>query len=155
MDYQDIWKSEDGIHWQIATKLPQSVENQLIKIKDRYFYIKDSNTLYVSEDKLHWQKLSEIGFSLGILNNKLALVVPNDSVSVNGYDLYYSTDGATWLHSKSSETIEWASLENYTGFSLAEFNDELWLIGQEPGSIYRSKDGHQWTKVKYLVRQSK
>jgi hypothetical protein len=152
MDYRDIWKSEDGTHWQVATTLPHSVENQLLKIQDRYFYIKDADTLYVSADKSNWQKLFETGFSLGILNNKLAMVVPNDSNWVNGYDLYTSTNGTTWQHSKTGEPISWTRLEdngdyNFTGFTLVEFNDELWLIGQGPNRIYRSKDGHQWTKV--------
>jgi hypothetical protein len=170
--YGDVWKSEDGITWEETENRPPQPDNQVLELNAGFYHIEEQSTLYTSKDGKNWQRLLDTEHTLEIIDNKLAMIItPNYQRGDNRHDLYLSTDGLKWTHSKTNEIISFTpkvveedenieiagyrlgafhadgDYERYSGFNLVEFNNALWLIGKSPDYLFRADDGLSWKNL--------
>ena len=167
VDYNDVWKSDDGKNWHKEDgTFPYPAENQVLQLNGVLFHIEEQSRLYVSTDGKNWQRRIDTSNMLGIMDQKLAMIVSGD--------LYFSDDGWEWRHSKTGKLISFTprvldkkvdgddvvilgsklgsfyedyDYTRYSGFNLQEFKNALWLIGRSAERLYKSNDGVNWNKV--------
>ena len=164
---KDVWASEKGFVWQKQQAISEifdadyASDGSLIQFNNSVWYA-SLNKVYKSSDGTNWQEMSaEDGanypestfgrFQMVSMNNKLWLIQSKDGFGgdplVN--KTYQSDDGITWSEVVNSGP----SFANKTNFSVASFNNTLWVIGgstngsNNSNDVWSSQDGTNWQKT--------
>lgn len=163
--HSDIWKSKDGLHWQLVdedAEFGKRFGHKLIVFKDwllliggegtlRYPYINEANgAVWASKDGENWiQKKVIPNFNyqeldhLTAFKGKLWITGGNCDGSKN--IIWSSDNGWTWQQEKST-----APINSERRPDVVEFKGRLWLFESRKSpffnSIWSSPDGLNWKK---------
>lgn len=161
----EVWSSEDGIHWQQET--PHTVfsarsGHKVIEFNEKLwliggrYYNQDLNDLWSSSDGIDWQEehtdkifSPREGFDAVSFNDRLWLIGGKEGFSNYLNDIWFSTDGVNW-----EKATENAAFPGRKGHKVAEFNGKIWLIAGQVQSgfspyandIWSSVDGVTWVQ---------
>ena len=164
---KDVWTSEKGFVWQKQLPISETFDadyasdGSLIQFGGSVWYA-SLDKVYKSTDGTNWQEMSaEDGanyplstygrFQMVSMNDKLWLIQSKDGFGADPLvnKTYQSDDGITWNEVVNSG----ASFANKTNFSVASFNDTLWVIGgstdgsNNSNDVWSSQDGTNWQKT--------
>jgi Kelch motif. len=140
----DVWHSEDGIHWQQATGqagwAPRAY-HQAAVLNDRIYvfgggnYVPEHftyNDVWSSADGIHWVPENaeapwhgRIWFSSVVYRNHIWLLGGwSGNPYKNWSDVWYSADGKHWKEFKTEQA--WRERHEHSAFV---FKDKLWIAG--------------------------
>lgn len=158
----DIWSSDDGIHWQLrnvhAEFSPR--ENAKLTVHDGKLWLAGGSALYgttndvwSSEDGVHWvlqatETMCRNSCEIASFANKLWFFVnTNLSSSSGNLEIWTSLNGRHWEKIGIDPAIH-----NRINFRVTTFNNQLLLIGgtspqmENYNDIWSTKDGVSWEK---------
>jgi hypothetical protein len=152
----EVWTSADGRCWTLANAgLPFFGAGAAVALRDRVYYLPPSSyEAWSSPNGSDWSKLAS---EPGLSRWKGAAAVFQDRIWVAGgaslgtqiapTDVWSSQDGATWTRA----TADWG-LGEIGAPGMIGFDGFLWLFGGSNGrgsvgTVYRSADGVQWTRL--------
>lgn len=172
-DFNDVWSSPDGITWEPATRSapfsPRSGNAFLshngslwviggLSHKETGFYKKDevcNNDVWSSQDGVTWTLVTPYaGFAprcslvSAVYDNKMWVAGGRGSWDVKNFsqtynDLWYSSDGITWVNATRSVDITPRFIS-----AAFVFDHSLWIYGWgDTGILWRSDDGIHWKAV--------
>lgn len=157
----DVWNSEDGKSWSLATDAAQFSERSghtSIVFDNRLWVIggidrlnNRLNDVWFSEDGVTWSEATSTApfsprylHTSVVFNNKLWLIGGFDGERKN--DIWSSEDGINWIAVTNAAT--------FTGrqdHSSVVFDNKLWVIGgfdnQRKNDVWSSADGITWLEV--------
>lgn len=122
--YNDVWWSRDGVIWTRAK-------------------LNDGNYWSPREDH---QSI--------VFNNKMWVIGGRYANNANGdfNDVWYSTDGATWVQAKPNDSNYWRRRDDHCAIS---FDNKMWVMGGSSwgdgsspyNDVWWSTDGAVWTQA--------
>jgi hypothetical protein len=150
--FNDIWNSQDGIHWtRMATDLPfgERQESQVVQLNGRLYLL--NNDCWSSDDGLHWTLEAErfvpdtvFGYSAVVWDGKIWLLGCNRN-NIFRSEILVSRDGKSW----ESRSAPWSPRGGmascvhkgriymtggkYGGFSGAPdfvYSNDVWTLGK-------------------------
>ncbi len=151
---QVLFYSDDAIDWHRSDSLPAREYLSIVSCSEKLYGFSGSN-LYTSEDGIKWKNIinsPNVPSKVIAFNGRLAAL---ELFKGSGkYSPAYSTDGISWSTEGNEykfsfipEDLHSKTLHNYNSYNLVKFKDSIWIIGESPERIYRSRDGREWVKV--------
>jgi hypothetical protein len=158
----DVWSSEDGIHWQQLTAAAPWAgrRDHACVVLGNTLYLMGGNSgttnfndVWSTQDGVNWTQVvgaanwsARYGMGVVAFNGGIMLLGGRGTVTLN--DVWFSTDGATWTQLVQNAT--WAS-RSY--FACLVYNNKVWVAGglSSGGTVYQnvfsSSDGLTWTNT--------
>lgn len=150
----DVWSSEDGVHWEQVTAdagwAPREYPKVLAFNDALYLIGSDGSAdIWRSSDGKNWEQISEeaaflgrFGYGAAVLGEKLWVYggcVGEDCRDVRN-DVWYSSDGIEW-----TQQTEHAPWDERSTANTVVFQDKIWIYsgkhtGHDPGWL-----GDAWT----------
>lgn len=141
----DVWYSEDGKHWTMATKhadWPPRAYHQAVVLNDRIYLMGGGNydptyfayhDVWSSADGIHWNQETSaapwherIWFSSVVYRNHLWVIGGwSNNPYRNWPDTWYSKDGKNWTK-LAAQGIPWKERHEHSAYV---FGDQLWVAG--------------------------
>ncbi|MEO9872660.1 Kelch repeat-containing protein [Ekhidna sp.] len=166
----DVWYSEDGITWILATPVAAFTgrhQHTSLVFDNKMWVIgglgfSESNTsasnplndVWYSEDGFTWTEATgEESFGARyrhtsvVFDNKM-WVIGGDIASSSANDVWYSEDGTTWT--EATEAAAFSARRSHTSIV---FDNKMWVMNGENGSInffsdvWYSEEGITWTEA--------
>ncbi len=146
-----LFTTSDGEKWVIENGFPQK-DNLEIVFSDKNLFAAVSHSVYSSGDGKKWNLIINspaINTPCGMYNEKLYIA---ELEGLTGPS--FSSDGINWESAENGAKVSLIpydmgkdGLNNYDDFSVLEFNNTGWIIGESPERVYKSADGMNWKKV--------
>lgn len=157
--YQDVWYSEDGSNWTMASNSTpftvRSNSSSLLKYETALCFIDSfEKEVYFTYDGNNWYLATSTpdfpNYTISkafVFNNKLWLLM-GENIGTSNFQLWSSTNGVVW-NLESSDT----GIVTRSNFDLTVYNNEIWLTSgflggsNNAGDLWKSNDGVNWTLV--------
>lgn len=148
--------SDNAKDWHRVDSFPAAENLSIVSCREKLYGFSGSS-LYTSGDGIQWKNIinsPNVPSRVIALNGRLAaLELFKDSAA-------YSTDGVDWFSQANEQRLSFVpkdllsrTVHTYHSYNLVTFKDAIWIIGESPDRIYRSRDGRKWAQVK--VRDDK
>ena len=158
--YNDVWYSNDGLNWTLATEnaawKPRILFGAAV-FKDKMWVIggwsgsTTMNDVWYSEDGINWvlatpnaQWQARYTHDVVVFDNKLWVLGGYTTHDMN--DVWYSEDGINWV--LATPNAQWQPRNRLRATA---FNDSLWISGGSTfgddgnfADVWYSKDGKTW-----------
>jgi hypothetical protein len=153
---QVLLYSDNAKDWHRVDSFPAGENLSIVSCREKLYGFSGSS-LYTSDDGIQWKNIinsPKVPSKVIAFNGRLAaLELFKDSTA-------YSIDGVDWFNQANDQRLSFVpedllsrTVHTYHSYNLVTFKDAVWIIGESPDRIYRSRDGRTWAQVK--VRDDK
>jgi len=146
-----LYTTSDGTKWAIENGFPQK-DNLEIVFSDKKLFAAVSHSIYSSNDGRNWNLIinsPEIKTPCGMRNEKLYITELEGLAGP-----CFTSDGINWESAENGVKVSLIpydmgkdGVNNYDEFSVIEFNNNGWIIGESSDRVYKTADGLNWKKV--------
>lgn len=148
----DVWNSEDGIHWSLVKdhlNIPIDYMSAVVVFNDK-LWMNANKDIWNSSDGITWNKITTVsqlprfGKSMVVFDNKIWLIAgwENDFKT----DIWSSSDGLNWNKVQTTSCFSKRADQ-----SVVVYNNKLWVIAGQSGpnknDIWCTNDGIEWTFI--------